>query len=190
MSDFTSWRGQGQAVFLGGAAHYEAADGANNPGSFDGDYIALTADASYENNGFSVFAAYVFSHFDDEADAPMPLGSDLSAQGVVVQVACRVTDDVEPYARYEWLDADDADEIAIDGTAGDPVQIITLGGNYYLRKHSAKLTADVVYIFAGDTPQANAFGASPFSSSLGFAGFASAEDDESVALRMQFQLLF
>lgn len=190
MKDFTSWRGEDRALFVGGAAHYEVVDGANNPASFDGEYLALTADASYENDGFSVFAAYMHSHFDDDPDAPMPLGSDLTAHGVMVQVAYQVTDQIEPFARYEWLDADDDDEIAIDGTASDPVQIVTVGGNYYLRKHAAKFTADVVYVFAGDAPEPNAFGASAFSSSLGFAGFASAEDEEQLAVRLQFQLLF
>jgi len=188
-ADFTSWRDEAQAVFLGAAGHYEVIDGANNAGSFDGTYTVGTVDASYENRGFSLYGAYVISYFDDQADAPAPLGGDLFSQGVVVQSGYHVTAELEPFVRYEWLDADDDDEAAI-ATQRDPAQIITAGANYYFRKHNAKFTADVVYVFAGDEPVANPLGANAFSSSLGFSDFDTAEADPNLLLRLQFQLLF
>jgi len=188
-ADFTSWRNEPQAIFLGAAGHYEVIDGANNAGSFDGTYTVGTADASYENQGFSLYGAYVMSYFDDQADAPAPLGGDLFSQGVVVQSGYHVTARLEPFVRYEWLNADDADEAAI-ATQRDPAQILTVGANYYFRKHHAKFTADVVYVFDGDEPVANPRGANPFSSSLGFSDFDTAEADPNLLVRLQFQLLF
>lgn len=188
--DFTSWRHEDQAIFLGAAGHYEIIDGANNAGSFDGTYTLATVDGSYENQGFSFYGAYAASYFDDQADAPGPLGGDLFAQGVVLQGAYQVTDRVEPFIRYEWLDADDSDETAIAGAARDAAQIITVGGNYYLRQHNAKFTADVVYVFDGDEPVGNPLGSNPFSSSLGFSDFDTATADPNILARLQFQLLF
>ncbi len=189
-ADFTSWRNEAQAIFVGVAGHYEVIDGANNAGSFDGTYTVGTADASYENQGFSLYGAYVMSYFDDQADAPGPLGGDLFAQGVMVQAGYQLTEQIEPFVRYEWLDADDDDEAAIAGTPRDAAQIITVGANYYFKKHAAKFTGDLVYVFDGDEPVANPRGANPFSSALGFSDFDTAEADPNLLLRLQFQLLF
>ncbi len=164
--DITSWKDESFAAFIGGAAHYqEPKDDA------DDSYFAWTVDGSIENAGLSVYGAFMSGHIDDR-----------DAFGILAQAGYHITDQIEPFARWDYIDGDDG---------GDALQAFTVGGNYYFAKHNLKLTGDVVWIYEGDNPSAlGPANSGELSSGLGLnsSGFSEAEDQ--IAVRTQLQLLF
>lgn len=173
--DFSAWSGEDLALFVGGAAHYELGDGANGAAA---DYFAWTVDGSVETNGLNVFAAFNGGHINPDAAG----AADRDMYGAVAQAGYQViADTLEPFVRWEWLDDDAA------GT--ENLQVASAGFNWFFKGHNAKLTTDLVWIYEGDDPVANPYGANELSTGLGLlGGLVDAEDQ--VALRAQFQLLF
>jgi hypothetical protein len=175
MDDFTAWSGEDFAAFLGGAVHYELGDGANGATS---NYLGYTVDGSVECSGANLFAAFNGGHIEPDAAG----ANDRDMYGLLIQGGYQVIPDtLEPFARWEWLD---------DGAAGTTdLQALTAGFNWYMKKHNAKFTADVVWMYDGDDPVGNPYGASELSSGLGLAS-GLVDGDDQIALRAQFQLLF
>lgn len=174
--DVSSWSGQNQAIFVGAAMHYEEGEHTNG---YLADYFSWTVDGSYSNAGFSFYASYMGGDisYDDSA------GTDATPQGILLEAGYMVIpDELQPYIRWEWLDSD------VDGN--DNLQAVTLGMNYFLDKHNAKLTTDLVIVYDGEVPESNPFGANPFSSGLGLNDPGSDFDSCLVVWRTQFQLLF
>jgi len=175
MKDFTSWEGEELAIFLGAAGHYEIGEGDGTDGRvFNGtitdSFYSWTIDGSVESNGLSVFAAFYGRH----TDATNTGGMDLDQYGFQVQGAYNIGDKFEPFVRYEWADAD---------TTAEELGVITAGFNYFIKKHKAKATLDVVY---GLDEIDAAFGPS---SGAGLTSDAPGEDSQ-VVVRGQVQLLF
>lgn len=178
--DFTAWDGEPNAIFLGGAVHYQMGD-AKNGGVAD--YFSWTVDGSLEMNHIGVFASLTGGHIDPDAAA----AADRDMYGFLIQGSYNINDQIEPFVRFEWIDADTA------AVSDDEAMLLTLGANYYFKKHHAKFTLDVVILLDGDTFAAagfgNPFGAAQASDGLGFsAGDPHAEDN--ILIRTQFQLLF
>ena len=171
--DISSWSGQDQALFVGGALHYEEGERTNG---FMQDYLGYTIDASFSTAGFSAYAAYYGGSTDSDT------GVDRDMQGILLEAGYMVIpDELQPYLRWEFLDPDDG---------GDELQAITFGLNYFLDKHNAKLTTDFVVVYDGDVPSSNPFGASATSSGLGISNASSFDDETYFVWRTQFQLLF
>jgi len=175
MKDFSAWDGEQMAVFLGGAVHYEIGESGDSQAStgFD-DAFTWTVDGSLEMNRANVYGAVMSQSINPAA------GERLTHWGYLVQGGYMVIPDkLEPFARVEYIDLEGADE----------VWVLTLGSNYYLNKHNAKFTADVVW---GIEPLAGlggtGVGASGTSSGLGLRSDGSG--DNQVAIRAQFQMLF
>jgi len=173
MDDFTAWQGEDSAVFLGAAVNKQWGDDQNGG---QADYLTWTLDGSVETNGLGISGSVTGGHIDDSTAA------DRDMYGYLIQASYNINDKIEPYIRWEYIDQDVAGE-------SEP-QILTVGFNYYFSGHNAKWTTDLVYIFDGDDPTANPFGADPFGTDLGISGFGSADDEELLLLRTQFQLLF
>ena len=173
--DFTSARGsEGFAWLLGAAIHWQ--DGAadlilDNGGSI----FSWTLDASLEGDGWNAYGAFIGRHVDGEfTDA----GS-ADQYGFVLQGGYYVTEDIEPFIRWDALIPD----------SGAMFNVLTFGGNYYIHGHAAKFTLDVQWFF--DAPAASGGfdqGGLGANTSLGFLG-SGAEEDE-IVIRAQFQLLF
>jgi len=94
---------------------------------------------------------------------------------------------VQPFVRYEYLQTN-PDDPALE----NDFHFITTGWNYFLYRHAAKFTIDVLWALQG--PPANAamimpYGADAGSTGLGLIG-DSPDGDPEVAVRAQFQLLF
>lgn len=182
MKDFTSWPGEDQAIFIGAAFHWEV--GETGDAFNNNDFLVWTIDASYENNGFSAFASVTGMSTDvnDSSFGASNIG-DNDLYGVVVQVAYNIPigdDSLEPFLRYEYIDFDNTTDLLAGAGRDNDVNIITVGANYYMAKHNAKITLDVTYVF--DTL--------PYSST-GLGLLADAPDqDGQVVIRSQFQLLF
>lgn len=183
MKDFTAWSGEQQAVFVGAAVHYELSETGgigSQPALAAGtlfnptmaaiavdDFWTWTVDGSIESNGMNLFASLSGVHFNSVNG-----GSDVDAYGLVVQGGYMlIPDTLEPFVRWEWIDPD----------VRHSMNLVTVGANYYLKKHAAKFTADLVWAL-------NSLD-SASSSGLGLLPDTSGETDQ-MAIRAQFQLLF
>ncbi len=176
--DFTSWPEEELAVFVGGAIHYEV--GRTGDTLLNNDFLMWTLDGSVEVNGLSLYGAVVAMHTDSETQFAGVRDYDL--YGVVVQGAYNIAigdDSLEPFVRYEHLDFDGAISDAGVNT-DDRVNLLTLGANYYLHKHAAKLTLDLVWAF--DAVPLDFTGQGVLADSPG--------EDGQFVVRTQFQLLF
>lgn len=163
MKDTTAWSGEDFAAFVGGAFHYEIGE-TGNAGTND-DFFSWTIDGSIESEGLGVMVAIYGNHTDNEVAA------DTDNYGFLAQASYNIDDTWEPFVRYELID--------LDGAA-DEINIVTVGTNYYMKKHNAKFTVDAVF---GLDPLAGV------SDGAGLRADAAGEDGQ-VALRGQFQLLF
>ena len=169
--DFSAWSGEDFGAFVGGAVHWEAAE--TGTAAANGNTLLWTADGLVEFNGVGVMAAAMGLHTDNET------AGDFDDYGVQVEIGCFVVPDkLQPFARYDWIDVDGVDDM----------NLLTVGFNYYLAKHNAKFTADVVYAFDPLFDTARNFN-DPASSGLGLRDDVDGRDGQT-ALRAQFQLLF
>ncbi|MEM6391339.1 MAG: porin [Planctomycetota bacterium] len=192
MKDFVAWLSDEDAgLFIGLAVHFQSGDGNNpdNSSEAEADYIAWTIDALFESSGFSVMAAYIGGSVIVDDGATIDSGTgDRDPMAFLVQAGYMVTEKIQPFVRYDFIDPDFA------GT--ENLQALTFGLNYFIEKHKVKLTGDVVWVFAGDLSPAGVddnfdFGNDAFSSGLGFSGGnENAEDDSIFVVRLQLQVLF
>lgn len=173
--DFTSFPGEEFAAFVGGAIHWEV--GRTGDTLLNNDFFMWTLDASVEVNGLNAFAAIYGMHTDNEGGV-----KDYDIYGFVIQGGYNIAvgdDSFEPFVRYEYIDLDGA---ASDAglTDDDTINLITFGANYYLNRHSAKVTVDIVWVL---DPMPYGF------SGQGLLADLTGEDDQ-VVFRGQFQLLY
>jgi len=193
--DFTSWAGEDNMLRIGAALDYSVGDhDTEDPtaGSRTADILVWTVDAQFESNGFNLYGAFIASDIDFDGfeaaavngvktfDEPEPMAF-LVQGGYNFELGNG--DHLEPFVRYEYIDYDvsEADKAVIGGqTYDEEVDLITFGINWYHKKHSAKFTADVVYALE-PLPDGQ--------DSLGLLS-DSPSDDEQVAIRLQYQLLF
>ena len=177
--DELAWSGdEGTALFIGAAGQWENnKDNAGAVANAD-TWYALTVDALLEVKPFSVTAAFFF------ADAQNPAGvADLEAHGFYLQGAMTIDDTWAPFVRYEWMEQDP------EAAGQDPLQAVTFGVNYFFKKHAAKITADVVYIFDGTSlDDVGDINNGELSDGLGLTG--KTNDEDQIAFRLQYQLLF
>lgn len=162
IDDTTSWNSEELAAFVGAAVHYERQESIAADSRLD-----WTLDGSIETGPLGVMAAVMGSHSENVNGS----GVDLDQYGFLAEAGYRVNEQLEPFVRWEWIDT--------DSDTSDEVQAVTAGVNYYLRKHAAKFTADAVWIYDGG------YGGND---GLGLA--STSGDEDQIALRAQFQLLF
>jgi hypothetical protein len=187
--DFSSWEGTPTSLILGAAVHYEKGESGENPangsssnslfGQYD-QFLTATADASFKIAGFSFYGAGIYQTIDT-ADGTST--GNLENWAAVGQVSYFVIPDkLEPFGRYEYIGAD----TAVSGESSQ-VHILTFGANYYFKKHAAKFTTDVVWAINPLTT-GNTLGG--VSGGQGLLADPGSDNDNQVALRAQFQLLF
>jgi len=197
--DFTAWEGEPMAVIVGGALHYEVGESGDSIPANNSDQFTWTVDASLEMFPFNVYGAFIGSHPSDVAvvdfdDEDLLADEDFDNYGALVQVGVHVIPNVlEPFFRFEWIDVDSRSNPNSEVSIDDEAILLTFGANYYLNKHNAKLTVDVVWaldpLTIDGVEGAGPFGASAASSGLGLLPDNGDEEDQ-IAIRAQFQLLF
>lgn len=198
MNDFTAWHGEPTGIFVGAAIHHQHGEvgdtvtgtlASGGIGDTSNSEITLwTVDASLEMEGWNFYIAYIgaSTDFDEESTA----SGDTDPWGLVVQGGYQIPDVgpgiLEPFIRYEMIDLDD--NVAIVGQEDD-LSILTLGANYYFKKHAAKLTFDVVIALdeLGNMPSPGTSGGLGL---LSESAAATNDNDGQTALRIQYQLLF
>ncbi len=184
--DFSAWSGEPFAAFIGAAIHLELGETGSSPGGgasgSNDSFLLWTIDGSIEYNGFNIFAAAAGLHTDLES------GDNLDMYGIVLQAGYMIIPDkLEPFARVEWIDLDGRNA----GGKNDII-IVTVGANYYLLRHQAKFSADVLWV-ANNMPSSATLGLQDnqsFDQTLGHLGLRASEDYNQWVLRLQFQLMF
>jgi hypothetical protein len=160
--DFTSPPGSEQGLMIGVGTHYQVQDfGTPTPNPKESVWL-ISADVSWEGDGFNVFANFNYS---DLKHAPSN-----NPWGFVVQGGYYFNEMWEGFVRYEFNDFD---------TDLDDLSIITVGVNGYYSKN-VKMTADVG--FGLET-------ANGTSNITGWQNELPGQDGEIVA-RAQLQLVF
>lgn len=217
MDDFQAWEGEPTGIFLGAGVHYQTTQSGNNgfalalppsanPNFAVTDFVTWVLDGAVEYQGFSFYAAFAGTHINGNDDLA-GLAPTLAANhyGAMAQASYMlVADKFEPFVRYEWLNTDFRAVGAPLGPGADvDTNLITFGANYYIKKHQAKLTMDVVLAFdplsarsavlgggltSGTTASAG-LNSAGVSSSRGLLGDGASRDTQ-IAVRVQFQLLF
>lgn len=133
--DYTSFRGSGLAVMLGGAIHYET--GGRDTGTRDDlKLLYLTADIGVEGDGWNLFGAVVGVQSDDAAS------DKYFDAGLILQGGVFVTDHTELFSRFDMIVSDnDRSE-----RTGD-FRTLTAGAGYYFfpGSHALKLTGNVIW---------------------------------------------
>ncbi len=162
--DFTARGNKDDLLVLGGGVH-------RSEGT-DGELYLYALDLQWEPHaipGLGVYVAALGNTFD------LKDGTSANNYGYVVQAGYMLNDKTEIFGRWDMVQWD-KDVFAAGGK--DRVHEYTVGVNYYISGHNAKLTADVVYL-----PD----GAPSGQSGLNIVGQDS--DDTQVVGRVQFQLL-
>lgn len=165
--DHTSWSGDGASLLVGGAVHHEQVkSGVGGAAGTLDSFQRFTADALYNNAGISLAGAVFF-----ETQQAVDGAAEADPFGFQVQGGYNIDDTWEPFVRYEYNDFDTA--------AGD-WSIVTVGINFYQKKHAAKATLDL------------SFGLDQLSGVSDGAGLQNdaAGEDGQFAIRAQYQLLF
>lgn len=185
--DFTGMPGDEFGWLIGAALHWESVDEgvvttAAGNGEGDSDFFGWTVDASFEGDGWNIYAAYMGTStdidFDPGTDPAVDGSSDPVDHGFVVQGGFFFPDtDWELFGRYDIQIFDDDERAFSD----DNFSTLTFGVNNYIHGHAAKFTADVVYYIDDlnnirDTDTGS--------------GRVGGGDDDEWAIRLQFQLLF
>lgn len=178
--DFSAWSKDETGLLFGAGIHYQ--EGETGGGSSAPNRLMSTVDVSYESNGLSVFVAGYSSHFEGNQDSGLPADTDFDDYGAEITVGYFVVPDkTEVYARIEYIRLDS--ERGAPGTMDEDVEILTIGVNFYQKKHNAKFTIDLVHAF--DT----------LSSDIGNSASLGLDDDfmyqsGQTALRAQYQLVW
>ena len=181
MSDFVAWDGEEMAAFVGAAIHWEigeTGDSANN-----NDFFSWTIDGSLETQSFGVYGAIVGLHSDIDGGTPLAGAGqvdtavgDQDLYGYLIQASFMVIPDkLEPFIRYEYIDFDEA-----YSSSYDEVSIVTVGANYYFKKHAAKFTMDVVWALDALPVKEEGLGLQ----------VDDPDGDDQIVVRAQFQVLF
>jgi hypothetical protein len=103
---------------------------------------AATTDLSYQNDGFSVSVAGMIRGAEDlnEQSSVEPE----NIHGFTAIVGYYLTNEFEPFARYEWASTSDPDHTELS--------VLTFGANYYLVGQLVKFTTDFSIAFDGIGP--------------------------------------
>ena len=155
--------GNAQDLLVFGAGAFYAQSG-------DDKVLFHTFDAQSEMNRLGLYAAY-YGVFSDSG-----AGGTSYDVGGVAQAGYMLTDRFEVFGRYSLVSLDS--DVGGDEEDEDNFHEVTGGVNYFIRRHAAKLTADVVYLPNG-VP----------SDQSGIGELDPDADDDQVLIRGQFQLL-
>lgn len=192
--DFTSPRGsEGLAWLIGAAVNWQGGFGGSDAtgtvgvDSDAGQAFSWTIDGSLEGDGWNVFGAFIGRHADADFNATIPgavATSSVDEFAFVLQGGIYVTEDIEPFLRWDALLPDDV----AGGGSDDMFNVLTVGANWYLHGHAAKFTFDLQWFI--DEPADSNFGSLGLPANTGIGYLGSGMEDSEFVLRAQFQLLF
>ncbi len=199
-SDYAAWSGQPLGLIVGAGVDWEKGEHGDGSDDFkNGNFpnvLKWTADVRMKLHPVNVFAAYIGQQIQAKGRGRRDPADEESAtqHAFVLQAGVfLIPDKLDVFARYEWIDFDDAFYGGANGISSssrldshgaeilaeaDDLSIVTFGANYYFKRHDVKLTADVVW-FLDPMPVSNTG-----------AGMVQSSDNDQFAIRGQFQFLF
>ena len=200
--DYSSERGAGSGLLLGAGVNWQrggqqqvttgAVASSPSPGSgnADANFFTWTADATWDLGGASLSAAWMMN----TSYAQISGSQSINSYGAQVQGAFFVTDTVELFARWEWMEtactaANSSVPNIVFNTASDAFvnNIGTVGGNWYIRGHALKFTTDVGVSWNPLTFQTGLFGDNIAGANYRQEGVGGGGQ---IVVRSQLQLLF
>jgi hypothetical protein len=196
--NLTSMRGEGSGILVGGGINWQRGgqQGAepytnNTPANAngDGEFFSWTIDATWDLGGANLYGAWVMN-----SSYSLPGGQgDINSYGIVVQGGYFITDAIELFARWEWMNTQNKNT----NVAGDNISentpnsafvnnIGTLGANWYMSKN-VKWTTDFGVSWNPVTFQTGLFGQNIAGADYRTEG---ANGGGQIVFRTQLQLLF
>lgn len=168
----SSWRGSHYAGSVGAAVHWQ--DGGETNATVDQSVLQYTIDTLAKGDGWNIYAAFIGRNTEPAG------GSSFDDFGYVVQGGYFFTDQLEGFGRFSHVLPDD------NRANGDEFKEVTAGVNYYVlpQSNALKITGDVFWAL---DDQSGSRDVVKTSASNGFLG--QTEENE-VAFRLQFQLVF
>lgn len=178
-SQFSSARGAEYAAKVGGALHWQ--DGPDTPASNGVEQFGWTVDAMVEGDGWNAFAMIVGVSTDDDTT-----GLDTDDFAWLVQGGMFVSDDWELFGRFDMVSPDS------DRAGDDDFSTFTVGANYYIHGQAAKFSIDLSWYLDDSDANDLVSGVDPnFGGATGGGlGLLPSAEEDQVAIRAQFQLLF
>jgi len=176
--DFTAAKGQDFGAMAGVAGHYQSSANSNITTDVDVQTLQYTADVTLEGDSWNIYGAFIGRHQDQRTGGA---DTDFADFGAVVQGGWRFAENTELFARWDAIFGDE-DRAAF--ATEDQFNFVTFGLNHYWAGHAAKGTLDVVWSL--DSTSGPLGGILP-NTAVGLAG--DTEENE-IAFRAQFQLLF
>jgi hypothetical protein len=200
MTDFTAWGGEPLAIFAGAAIHWESretGDSFGSPGALAGhnyDTFIWTVDGSVEYERANLYVAIMGADFSGEGSLTSD-PTDPDPFGVIVQGGYQIIDrKLDAFARWEYLNLDiDPSSGHLGAGKDDTINILTVGGNWYLSKHRSKVTVDLLWAMDPIPDTDTAFLMGPLNgtstSLVGLLGDLGDSEDQTV-LRIQYTQQF
>jgi hypothetical protein len=189
-SEMTSPMGEPEGILLGLGGHYQtsAYDPAQNPdGTGNNQWISVTADATWNFGGASLFAAAYYTNTETKwtSTNPNPPGGirgTTNMLGLIVQGSMYLTPKWEVFGSYQYLDQGNTPEALATGEKlpASSVSIFTLGANWYIDGQDLRWNVQMGYSFNQITP---------YTATLD-NGFRPTASDYEFVLMTQLQLQF
>lgn len=175
---FTSAQGSEYAAKIGGALHFQ--DGPEVGPSDGVQQFAYTVDAQVAGDGWNAFAMFVGASTDVDG------GADTDDFGWLIQGGYFVSEDWELFGRFDMVSPDSG------RAADDDFSTVTVGANYYIHGQAAKFSVDLSWYLDDAAGNDLVSGVDPnYGSGVGGGlGLVPGIEEDQVAIRAQFQLLF
>jgi hypothetical protein len=178
--DFTSPKGSDGAAMFGIAGTFQQSTDNNQPNNLEQTVFEYTADLSLKGDSWNLYGAFIGRHMTNRVQGN---DADTDDFGIVIQGGYRFTENTELFARWDALMPDSS--WAQPGTSLESMyNFITVGVNQYYAGHAAKATLDVYWCPIATADLVNVTGQDVQ------AGILGSEDDNEVAIRLQFQVVF
>ena len=193
--DMTSMRGEGSGLLIGAGLNWQrggqqdgaAATPAN--ANADANFFSWTLDATWDLGGANIYGAWVMN---STYSIPGGLGSQ-NTYGIVLQGGYFITDTVELFARWEWMNTQNNGSQATNDVATNNAtdafvnNIGTIGANWYISGKNVKWTTDFGVSWNPVTFQTGLFGQDIAGADYRTEG---ANGGGQIVIRSQLQLLF
>jgi hypothetical protein len=180
-ADESSMRGEDFGVMVGVAGAAQRYDNQTTVAASGDKTYGFTADVTMDFGGANMSAAFVWLRQDPSAAAAQTT----SPYGFNVQGGYFVTDDIEIFGRYDYIDY--KTDSGANSKDQDKYSGVTLGANWFLAGHNAKLTVDW-------SMNLKSFGDNQNLNSYGWRSDVDGSDEmantDQWALRAQMQLMF
>jgi hypothetical protein len=180
-ADESSMRGEDFGVMVGVAGAAQRYDNQTTVAASGDKTYGFTADVTMDFGGANMSAAFVWLRQDPSAAGAQTT----SPYGFNVQGGYFVTDDIEIFGRYDYIDY--KTDSGANSKDQDKYSGVTLGANWFLAGHNAKLTVDW-------SMNLKSFGGNQNLNSYGWRSDTVGADEQpntdQWALRAQMQLMF